>query len=91
VPKEYLSLSSLDFDKTTVMIGGGLYVGKHWRLDAVYGHTFTKASYVPAGTAQIERINPLRGNLSEDSKEPVNGGTYSASADLIGVGMRYAF
>ena len=88
VPAAYLSLSSLDFDKVNVMIGGSVHVGEHWRFDGVYGHTFTKETYVSPKDARIPRINPLKGNAP---LEAVNGGTYHASADLIGVGMNYKF
>ena len=43
--------------------------------------------YVDPANAKIPRINPLKGNAPLES---VNGGTYSAHADLIGVGLAYA-
>ena len=88
VPNAYLSLSSLDFVKTTFMFGGSLHFGKHWRFDGVYGHTFAHEAHVTPEEARIPRINPLKGNAP---LEAVNGGTYRASADLIGVGMNYKF
>jgi long-chain fatty acid transport protein len=88
VPADYLSLSSLDFDKVTLSFGGSLYVGKHWRLDGLFAHLFAVGVFVPAEEAKIGRINPLNGNAPF---EPVNGGTYKASADLIGVGLNYRF
>jgi long-chain fatty acid transport protein len=88
VPKQYLSLSSLDFNKWTLSIGGGLFVGKHWRFDGVYAHLFASSVYVDAATAGLGRINPIKGNATF---EPVNGGTYTASADLIGLGLNYTF
>jgi long-chain fatty acid transport protein len=88
VPNAYLSLSSLDFVKTTLMFGGSLHFGKHWRFDGVYGHTFAHEANVTPEEAKIGRINPLKGNAP---LEAVNGGTYRASADLIGVGMNYKF
>ena len=88
VPVPYVSLLSLDMNKVTVSIGGGLHVGKHWRFDAVYAHLFCSTVYVPPAEAQIPHINPLNGNAP---LEAVNGGTYSAEADLIGVGLNYLF
>jgi long-chain fatty acid transport protein len=88
VPPAYMSLSSLDFDKVTLSIGGSLRVGERWRLDAVYAHLFASSVYVAPEIAQIPRINPIKGNAPF---EPVNGGSYSASADLIGVGVAYSF
>jgi long-chain fatty acid transport protein len=89
VPPAYLSLSSLDFDKVTISIGGSIHVGDRWRLDAVYAHLFASSVYVAPEIAKIPRVNPLKGNSPYE--EPVNGGQYSASADLIGVGAAYTF
>ncbi len=88
VPPEYLSLSSLDFDKVTVSLGAGLHLGERWRLDAVYAHIFASGVRVEPRTAQLGRVNPIKGNAPF---EPVNGGTYSASADLFGIGANYSF
>ena len=87
VPTEYISLSSLDFDKTIVSIGGSLHVDAHWRVDALYGHVFGADASVVPSSAQIPRVNPLSGNAP---LEAINGGDYSVSADLIGVGVNYA-
>ncbi len=88
VPPGYLSLSSLDFDKVILSLGGGIYLGEHWRFDMLYAHLFASSVYVDPHIAQIPRINPIKGNAPF---EPVNGGQYSASADLIGVGFNYKF
>jgi long-chain fatty acid transport protein len=88
VPPEYLNLSALDFTKWVASIGGSLYVGKHWRFDGVWAHTFANTVYVDPSIAKIPRINPISGNAPF---EPINGGTYSASADLFGVGLNYLF
>lgn len=88
VPPPYLSLSSLDFPKWILSFGGSLHVGKNWRLDAVLAHVFAQSVYVDPNAAQIPRINPLSGNAP---LEAVNGGNYSASANIVGVGMNYRF
>jgi long-chain fatty acid transport protein len=88
VPAPYLNLSALDFDKWVASIGGSVFLGKHWRFDAVWAHTFAQTVYVNPDIAKIPRINPIDGNAPF---EPVNGGTYSASADLVGVGFNYLF
>ena len=88
IPPEYLSLSSLDFDKTTLAIGGSLYIGKRWRFDAVLGHIFAAEAKVLPENAKIGRINPLQKNAPFES---VNGGTYRARADLLGIGLQYDF
>jgi long-chain fatty acid transport protein len=88
VPVSYVSLLSLDMSKVTVTLGGGIHVGRHWRFDALYGHIFASSVYVAPNVAQITRIDPLSGNAPFD---PVNGGTYTAKADLLGVGFNYLF
>ena len=88
MPPAYLNLSALDFDKWTASLGGSLYIGQHWRFDGVWAHTFAQTVYVDPNIAKIPRINPIAGNAPF---EPVNGGTYSASADLFGVGFNYLF
>ena len=86
VPREYLSLLTIDMDKITLAVGGGIYVGEHWRLDATYAHLFASSVNVPADSARIGRINPIAGNAP---LEAINGGQYAAGADLIGVGAQY--
>jgi long-chain fatty acid transport protein len=88
VPRPYMSLSSLDFNKTTIALGGGLFIGKRWRFDAVWAHTFAQDVVTSPREAKIGRINPLKGNAP---LEPVNGGTYTANADLFGVGLNYLY
>ncbi|HEY6460683.1 MAG TPA: outer membrane protein transport protein [Polyangiaceae bacterium] len=88
VPPAYLSLSSLDFPKWILSGGGSLYVGKHWRFDGVLAHVFAKSTYVNPDQAAIPRINPLPGSAP---LEAVNGGTYAASANVIGLGLNYKF
>lgn len=88
IPPAYLSLQTVDLDKLTTSIGGGLHIGKHWRFDAVYAHIFAKSVTVTPEEAKIPRVNPLNGNAPF---EAVNGGTYSATADLLGVGVNYLF
>jgi long-chain fatty acid transport protein len=88
VPPPYLSLSSLDFEKWILSFGGSIYIGPHWRFDGVLAHVFAKSVYVSPDDAQIPRINPLPGG---SKLEPVNGGYYAASANIIGVGLNYKF
>ena len=42
----------------------------------------------PAWTEWVSRVNPIAGDAP---LEAVNGGRYSASADLVGVGAQYTF
>lgn len=88
IPRSHLSLLTIDMDKITLAVGGGLHVGDHWRLDMTYAHLFASSVNVPADEARIPRVNPIAGNAPF---EAVNGGRYAASADLIGVGAQYKF
>jgi long-chain fatty acid transport protein len=89
IPRAYLSPLTLDLNKVTASIGGSLHVGKHWRLDAVYAHVFTGDATVDPAEAAVPRVNPVKGNPT--AGEAVNGGLYSARADVIGVGVNYRF
>jgi long-subunit fatty acid transport protein len=88
VPPAYLNLSALDFDKWVASVGASFYAEPHWRFDAVWAHTFAATTWVDPDVARIPRINPIDGNAPF---EPVNGGRYSASADVLGVGINYQF
>ncbi len=88
VPQEYMSLASLDFAKVNVTTGAGVHVAKDWRLDLLYAHVFATSVYNDPATAKIPRVNPIKGNAP---LEPSNGGTYSANADLIGIGVEHKF
>jgi long-chain fatty acid transport protein len=88
VPIEYLNLSALDFNKWTASLGGSLFIGPHWRFDGVWAHSFIDSVYVDPSIAKVARINPIKGNAPF---EEINGGTYSAGADLFGVGLNYLF
>jgi hypothetical protein len=37
----------------------------------------------------VPRINPVKGNPTQTAS--VNGGSYAARADVLGVGMQYRF
>ncbi|WP_394823249.1 OmpP1/FadL family transporter [Pendulispora albinea] len=89
VPAPYLSALTIDLDKYTASLGGSLHVGNHWRLDAVYARIFAKDQEVSPAEAAVPRVNPVRGNPT--ATESINGGTYSASANVFGVGVNYKF
>ena len=88
VPVPYTSLLSLDMNKLTTSLGLGIHVGKHYRFDLLYAHLFCDTVYVSPAVAQIPHINPLNGNAPLVA---TNGGTYTAEADLIGLGANYIF
>jgi len=89
IPPAYLSPLTIDLDRYTISFGGSLYVGKHWRLDATYARIMGKDTEVSPAEAAVPRVNPVRGNPT--ATESINGGSYSASANLFGVGVNYKF
>ena len=76
-------------NKVTLGLGGSLHIGDHWRLDAVYAHVFAPDLTVNPSTAAVPRVNPVQGNPT--ATESINGGEYSARADVLGVGVEYRF
>jgi long-chain fatty acid transport protein len=88
VPPPYLSILTIDMDKTTLTVGGGVHVGKNWRFDATYGHLFASSVTVSPDEAKIPRVDPIPGNAP---LEAVNGGRYVVGSDLVGVGANYTF
>ena len=89
IPTAYLSPLTIDMDKVTLGIGGGLHIGEHLRLDGVYAHVFTGDVTVSPAEAAVPRVNPVKGNPTP--VDAINGGTYSARADVLGVGLNYKF
>jgi len=89
IQQAYVSPLTIDSNKYTASIGGGLFIGKHLRLDAVYAHVFMADVNVSPSQAAVPRVNPVQGNPTATAS--VNGGSYSAGADAIGVGLQYAF
>ena len=88
VPPAYLSLISIDTNKTTLSFGVGMHFGTHWRVDALYAHLFASSVNVSADEAKVPRVNAIAGNAIP---ETVNGGRYAVNADLFGVGANYTF
>jgi long-chain fatty acid transport protein len=89
IPTAYISPLTVDLDKFALSLGGSFHVNAHWRFDLVYAHVFEFTTLVPANEAAVPQINPVRGNPT--ATESVNGGTYSARAEVLGVGVNYVF
>ena len=53
IPNAYLSPLTIDMDKVTLGIGGGLHIGEHLRLDGVYAHVFTGSATVSPSEAAV--------------------------------------
>jgi long-chain fatty acid transport protein len=88
-PTAYLSLLTLDVSKVTGSVGLGLRLNERWRVDAVLSHVFSGERTVAPSEAAMQRLNPLGGE--DFSSESINGGTYRARADVLGVGAQYRF
>jgi long-chain fatty acid transport protein len=89
IQEAYVSPLTIDSSKVAASIGGGIFIGDHWRLDAVYSHVFASDVVVTPQEAAVPRVNPVKGNPTQTAA--VNGGTYSSRADVLGVGMQYRF
>ncbi|MEZ4224397.1 MAG: outer membrane protein transport protein [Polyangiaceae bacterium] len=89
IPTEYLSAATIDLDKVVASIGGSLHIGK-WRFDGVFARVFTSSVEVGAREQRVRQVNPV---LSNPPRYPnyINGGTYTASANVIGLGLAYQF
>jgi long-chain fatty acid transport protein len=85
----YVSVLGIDGPKWITSLGGSLYVDRHWRLDAVYAHVFLGDVTVTPQEAALTPVNPVQGNPTP--VPAVNGGTYHADTNVIGLGMQYAF
>jgi long-chain fatty acid transport protein len=89
IQEPYVSPLNIDSTKVLASVGGSLFLGKHWRLDAVIAHVFASDVTVTPQEAAVPRINPVKGNPTQEAA--VNGGQYSSRADVLGVGMEYRF
>lgn len=89
IPRPYLSPLTVDLDRVTVALGVGIHIGDHWRFDATYARVIGLDAAVDPAIAAIQRVNPVRGYPT--NVEAVNGGKYSAGANVLGVGLQYKF
>lgn len=89
VPNEYVSVLTIDSDKLTPSIGAGVTIGAV-RLDMVVAHAFFFSQDVDPRKAKIGQVSPVVAN-PPPNPNIINGGTYSASATMIGLGAMYTF
>jgi long-chain fatty acid transport protein len=89
VPAAYESPLTVDLNKLTTSLGLGIRIGAHWRFDGVYAHVFGESTTVSPSQAAVPAINPVQGNPTPSS--PINAGTYTAQADIVGFGLNYGF
>ncbi len=89
IPRPYLSPLTFDSNKVIIGAGGGIYLGKRWRFDASFARVIATPVDVSPEEAAIGRVSPVAGNPT--SAEKINGGHYSAYANIFGVGAEYKF
>lgn len=89
VPKEYLSAASIDLDKIVFAVGGSLHIGK-WRFDGVVAHVLASSATVGVKEQRVEQVNPVVANPPANPNY-INAGSYSASANVLGLGLAYQF
>jgi long-chain fatty acid transport protein len=91
VPTSHLSVLTVDMDKVTVSIGGGLHIKKRWRFDGLIAMVFPFSKDVSPDEAKLYKVNPVRANRYPGDEPPVNAGRYEARALILGLGLRYLF
>lgn len=94
VPPEYLSVLTVDLDKVQLAAGSSLWVGqkKNLRLDAVLAYTFGFTTSVDPAAAKITKVKVVRANdPAEQDQTKINGGVYSGSAIVMGVGLNWKY
>ncbi|MBI4956295.1 MAG: outer membrane protein transport protein [Myxococcales bacterium] len=89
IPSEYLSALTVDMNKVTLGMGVGFHVAG-WRFDLTYAHIFGLDVDVDPETAQIPLLTPVNANMPA-RPHTINGGSYSANANILGVGLTHQF
>lgn len=89
VPNAYESVLTIDQNKLTAALGGSLY-WRNLRVDLTYAHVFGFNVDVDPKDAKIALISPVDANAPKHP-DYVNGGSYSARADVVGLGIAYTF
>lgn len=89
IPQNYLSVLTYDAHKVTTALGASVHVGKV-RIDATYAHIFPFGVTVDPKDAKIAQVSPVAANPPVNPNY-INGGKYSARADIIGLGLAYTF
>ena len=89
IPNAYLSPLTVDLARITVGTGASFHLNQHWRVDLTYAHILGLSTTVDPAVAAIQKVNPVQGNPAPS--ETINGGTYSARAEVLGAGVNYRF
>jgi long-chain fatty acid transport protein len=89
VPRDRLSVLTIDGHKITPSVGASLNVGP-FRFDVTYAHVIMPETAVPVGEAKIQQVIPVRANPPENPTY-INGGIYNARANILGLGATFTF
>ncbi len=89
VPNAYESVLTIDQNKVTAAGGASMHWGK-FRFDVVYAHVFGFDVDVDPANAKLSLISPVAANPPVNP-DYINGGHYSARADVVGLGLAYTF
>jgi len=92
VPPAYESALTVDGNKLTFAGGAGLTIDRT-RIDATFAYVTMLDVDVPASEAALNVINPVSGYPPPPGPPngAINGGRYTASAPIIGLGFQYQF
>jgi long-chain fatty acid transport protein len=88
IPPEHMSVLTVDIPKVTGSLGFGLGY-RDWRFDIVGAYIGGPSVEVPPDEAQGQILNPVEANISRP--HAVNGGSYSARAVVLGIGLKVNF
>ncbi|AKT39259.1 OmpP1/FadL family transporter [Chondromyces crocatus] len=87
VPAEYLTVLTMDAPKVTAALGLGVHLGR-FRFDATFARVFAFDVDVAPEEARVTQVMPLRANPPR-VPDTINGGVYSASTNVVGLGVAY--
>ena len=83
IPTKTLSVLQVDMDKFVIGVGATITLTDGVDLDIGYGHVFYPVTRVT--DSEVRQLNPT----NQDGAAVVGNGTYTASGNLAGVGLRY--
>jgi long-chain fatty acid transport protein len=89
VPRERLSVLTIDGHKITPSVGMSVNVGPV-RLDVTYARVIMPDVTVAPEEARIQQVSPVQANPPENPTY-INGGLYKARANIIGLGAAFTF
>ncbi|MCC6809365.1 MAG: outer membrane protein transport protein [Deltaproteobacteria bacterium] len=88
IPRDYLSVLTLDVDKVTTSVG--VSIGFYGiTLDVLYAHVFGINTSVDPQQAKLYAMSPVRAEPIDQTA--INGGDYTLQANVIGLGLSYKF